>query len=337
MLDLGRWAHLRPRFLCACLVLSGCTTASSGDTDAGAGECSDGKEGCACYGNSTCNTGLVCLSKLCVDRDEDDHETTGDAGPADDDTADAAMGDEDPKSDGGREREDEAPTDVNKHDASSAEDAEGGAATEVDPSTEPAPEDPVSDDVAGDDPESDMPPSQDASVEPVTNDVPEVDAGTPPEPTDPSPPTGELIRNGDFSEGTSYWNLEVPGAVVDTSSGALCLSATDEGYIYGPVGWPLDPADAFALQAGRSYLFQFEAWVSDEVGGNLEYMNAKVGEAVAPYYPVFTWDTQVGGERGTSSAQFVADADYAQVGVVFLVETAVKQLCFDNVSVVAVD
>ena len=38
---------------------------SSRGPDAG-GKCEPGRERCRCYGNETCNDGLVCASELCV-------------------------------------------------------------------------------------------------------------------------------------------------------------------------------------------------------------------------------------------------------------------------------
>jgi hypothetical protein len=46
----------------------GCGSKGSGGSAGagGAGACSMGKEGCACYGNDTCDSPLTCLSHLCV-------------------------------------------------------------------------------------------------------------------------------------------------------------------------------------------------------------------------------------------------------------------------------
>ncbi|HWA72011.1 MAG TPA: hypothetical protein VG937_06755 [Polyangiaceae bacterium] len=43
-------------------------SASCGSEDDKAGQCTTGDERCACFGNGTCNSGLTCLSNLCVDR-----------------------------------------------------------------------------------------------------------------------------------------------------------------------------------------------------------------------------------------------------------------------------
>lgn len=62
------------RWALGALALScvGCLSSSSG----GGGACSRGDEGCECYPNGTCNDGLACYSKLCVDGDADDDTDT---------------------------------------------------------------------------------------------------------------------------------------------------------------------------------------------------------------------------------------------------------------------
>src|SRR5512142_1968849 len=45
----------------------GTDTATGGDTSVTTNtDCPAGNEGCDCYGNGTCNAGLVCASRLCV-------------------------------------------------------------------------------------------------------------------------------------------------------------------------------------------------------------------------------------------------------------------------------
>jgi hypothetical protein len=48
------------------LVFGGIVVASCGSKSTGGKMCSTGSEGCACYGNGSCNTGLTCASNLCV-------------------------------------------------------------------------------------------------------------------------------------------------------------------------------------------------------------------------------------------------------------------------------
>lgn len=47
------------------LLLVACSSKTS--TSSGGTACEQGSEGCDCYGNNTCDTGLTCLSKTCVD------------------------------------------------------------------------------------------------------------------------------------------------------------------------------------------------------------------------------------------------------------------------------
>ncbi|MCR9160843.1 MAG: hypothetical protein ACE37F_03585 [Nannocystaceae bacterium] len=67
---------------------------SSGRADATSGGCTDGELDCPCYGNSTCNAGLVCMSDRCVPIDGastsdgdsgSGNETVGDTGTDDTD------------------------------------------------------------------------------------------------------------------------------------------------------------------------------------------------------------------------------------------------------------
>ncbi len=58
---------------------------TSGACSSKSDDCSAGEEGCTCYPNSTCNTGLACYSKLCVDPENSDTTNpapgqSGDAG-----------------------------------------------------------------------------------------------------------------------------------------------------------------------------------------------------------------------------------------------------------------
>ena len=43
-----------------------CSSNSGSNPDSGPGGCQTGSEGCACYGNDSCNPGLSCLSHFCV-------------------------------------------------------------------------------------------------------------------------------------------------------------------------------------------------------------------------------------------------------------------------------
>jgi hypothetical protein len=381
MVDFRLRVKLGAALVCVGLGALGCKDEPAADSDAGSGECADGKEGCACYGNGTCNAKLVCLSKFCVDpnadEEEDGNEDEGDQ-PAgkdggdvqgDEDGADAPTKDEsgarddasagDDKDDGDDPpNADESSADESSADESSADEPGAGDDSDEpagdDPADDPDDVEPSSDDATDDAPSLDASvtsaddtsepgsdePSTDDTGEPATDDTVSDDATDEvmtDDTTDPPSPEGNLISNGNFASGVSDWNIEVPSSIATISDGALCLTAEDGYYVYGPVGWPLDPLDAFALQSGRRYRFEFDAWVSDEVGANMEYLNAKVGEAIMPYTSIFSWDPQVSGERGTYAGEFVADADYPQVGIVFSLETAVIEMCFGNVSFVALD
>jgi hypothetical protein len=156
---------------------------------------------------------------------------------------------------------------------------------------------------------------------------------------------GNLIVNGDFSEGYTDWNLTIQGgptgSSADVSTGALCLTLMPAVSV--TLGWPSDPASSAVLSAGVNYRLSYQ--VSASLPLSLE---TKVGLAVSPYDPV---DFDVTNEMpGTelqefthvfSPAQsdpmaglafnFVAQASYNAQGPVG------TTVCFDNISLVALD
>lgn len=338
-------------------LLAGACVGGGGGGDADGGKtnqsCEDGEEGCACYGNGTCDKGLSCLSRLCVntegDKDDDEVEADASSAPAAERDAEA----------------DDAPSKPAKDDANdetTASDAENDDATSDDAPPEPSDDsssEPEADDVVpvetSDEPSDDGP--SDASVgessdettsepssddtgadEPVSDDTETSDATTddntePP----PPPPMGELIVNGDFQDGVAGWNIETTTtATPDTSGGELCLRPLVEyDYVYGPVGWPLDPLDGFALVSGATYEFSFDAYITSADGSVVEF-EAKVGEADTPYTPVFTWTPAVSSEPTRFAAQFVSDYSFDHAGIVFTIYTTID-VCIGHVSMTRVD
>ncbi|MFN3198440.1 MAG: S1 family peptidase [Bradymonadia bacterium] len=57
------------------LFMAGCTLLDTGGS--GGSNCEDGSEGCACYGNNTCDEGLACDEGQCVDVNDLDPEFEG--------------------------------------------------------------------------------------------------------------------------------------------------------------------------------------------------------------------------------------------------------------------
>lgn len=330
-----------------------------GDADGGKADqsCEDGEEGCACYGNGTCDKGLSCLSRLCVntegDNDDDEIEADASRAPAAEPDAEADDAPSNPSKDDANDdtassddanddQDDGAPTDEPTDDAKPepSDDESSEPATDDDEpvATSDEPDDDGPSDASVDETTSE-PTSDDTGMdEPVSDDTETSDATTDDD-TDPPPPPpmGELIVNGDFQDGIAGWNIETTTtATPDTTTGDLCLRPLVEyDYVYGPVGWPLDPLDGFALESGATYEFSFDAYITSADGSVVEF-EAKVGEAETPYTPVFTWTPSVSPEPTRFAAQFVSDYSFEHAGIVFTIYTTID-VCIGNVSMTRVD
>src|SRR5205085_617910 len=64
--------------LAALVVLAG--AGACGSSSPASPMCAKGAERCPCYGNQTCNAGLVCLSNRCVNQSPSDGGAAGDGG-----------------------------------------------------------------------------------------------------------------------------------------------------------------------------------------------------------------------------------------------------------------
>ena len=147
-------------------------------------------------------------------------------------------------------------------------------------------------------------------------------------------PPGSLVANGDFSQGVAHWGLTNQGYGTPTyavTNGQLCVTMPTYGSV--TLGWPSDPASAFALSAGSSYTFSYQASTTAKLPG----FEAKIGQAVTPYTGV-DFDTTF--DVPTSSLQtfthtFTPSVADAAAGVAFnLVNgTQAVSVCFDNVAV----
>lgn len=66
--EVGRAGSVTKVWATLCLLLTnGCSANLSGNASASLG-CETGTEGCACYGNWSCNYQLSCVDEVCVDR-----------------------------------------------------------------------------------------------------------------------------------------------------------------------------------------------------------------------------------------------------------------------------
>lgn len=145
--------------------------------DDGRADCAVGTETCACYPNSTCNSGLQCLSDLCVDvpssshsdRDEqdDDDRSTDDQPDGDDDRSTDEDPDDDSESDDGDDdgsADDDSSPDDSSDDERNDSDADD---TQADDSSN---DDASSDDSSADDSATDDSSADDTRVDDSTKD-----------------------------------------------------------------------------------------------------------------------------------------------------------------------
>lgn len=95
-----------------------------------------------------------------------------------------------------------------------------------------------------------------------------------------------LITNGDFSQGTTYWHVTSSNGIELTTASAsadgACCVAASTSYTSQVMGWPVLSADATYLQPGSSYMLTFRAEATSTA-----YILPKVGAVASPYTAVF--------------------------------------------------
>ena len=138
----------------------------------------------------------------------------------------------------------------------------------------------------------------------------------------PTDQTGNLITNGDFSDGDAGWALTLGGR--DTgpyfpstavSNGRYCVSLQNSTTASGlTIGWPSDASHAASLAGGTTYRLTYQACATSAP----DMFEVKVGQAIAPYIA----DYDVTTDRPGSSFQpvshtFTPAANDAQAGVAF--------------------
>jgi hypothetical protein len=143
-----------------------------------------------------------------------------------------------------------------------------------------------------------------------------------------------LLKNGDFSQGKLYWDLTLQAGDVggySYSGGQYCVfNESSSLYLSFSLGYPSSPSDAFAVEAGATYVFSYQVTGY----GSIE---AKVGGAVTPYPAVASFkDASSSSLTGQTFAHFVTPtASVAQTGLVFNgTLDYLGSVCFDNASFV---
>lgn len=148
----------------------------------------------------------------------------------------------------------------------------------------------------------------------------------------PAPKGVNLILNGDFASGNSYWRVDDGlGNVVapSTATGELCVTvSTTQPFV--SIAWPLDPAMGVALQSANVYQLTYDAWTDNPEGVIFE---AKIGTATDP--PTTHFVVEVGITTFLEGYSHAFNSRSSAVsGVLFEVNqlSDQAQVCIDNVS-----
>ena len=251
----------------ALAVAAGCSSTSSAP-------CS-GKERCPCYANMTCNSGLLCLSNICVSGGTGGSTGGGLGGMA-------ATG-----SGGGGG----ASLGVGGN-ATGA----GGNATGTGGSTG----------------------------------------------TGGTPGATNLIKNGDFSQGKTYWDLTYQAGEVASSmytGGEYCVfNESSALYLSFSLGYPPTPSDAFVIAPGVPYTLSYRARFAQAVSAALlPAITVKIGHASPPYDALtsFTGDNVNSANYLSFTHSINSATGDTGAGLVFNATLDyLTEICFDDVTLV---
>jgi hypothetical protein len=159
-------------------------------------------------------------------------------------------------------------------------------------------------------------------------------------------PGVNLIKNGNFSQGGQYWTVTWPGAHSGNPTfpaGEACIYNNSPGVVLYNLVYPVDPADAFAIEPGATYTFSYDAVSSDLYGVNL---TVSIYGVAAPNTVIYSyadqsnnsWKTLTHQVAYTSSATATDTAAAVQsaetaAGVIFSGKIlSSQQNCFTNIS-----
>jgi hypothetical protein len=144
-----------------------------------------------------------------------------------------------------------------------------------------------------------------------------------------------LIANGDFSNGATYWGLSnaSTGTSYSVAGGAFCITLPAYGTV--TLGWPdaANVAIAAPLGAAQSYTFSYSAWATTTPSA----LQSKVGHAVSPYTNDYSTTSDVLTAAPTTfSHTFTQSGADTGAGVAFTVTGGgvSSTVCFDDVSIV---
>jgi hypothetical protein len=145
---------------------------------------------------------------------------------------------------------------------------------------------------------------------------------------------GELITNGDFSNGVNSWGLPANSTIgtvtgPTVTNGALCVTLGAASST--TIGYPSGGTPPFQLNAGATYRFSYQASLSPSGGTTIE---AKIGQTVTPYSAIgsdFT-NEPIGTSLQTVTHMFTRASSDSSMGVAFNIMGGPATFCIDNVS-----
>jgi hypothetical protein len=143
--------------------------------------------------------------------------------------------------------------------------------------------------------------------------------------------SGNLVTNGDFSQGNAAWGISSGTATIGVTNGELCVSAGSGSIV---LGWPQAPATALMLTSGSSYEFSYGARTMQ---GNL-MVEAKVANSMSStnYMPVDSDSMDaVTSTAKTFTHSFTPSTTDPSAGIAFIFSLGNgQQACFTNVSLI---
>ena len=151
-----------------------------------------------------------------------------------------------------------------------------------------------------------------------------------------------LIKNGDFSLGKTYWDLTFQDgefASWDYSNGEYCvINLSSLYYLSFTLGFPPTPSDAFAIEPGATYTLRYRArFLAGVSGALLPAVTVKIGHASSPYTTVvmFTGDTISGANYSTFTHIVSSATGDTMAGLAFNgTLDYISEVCFDDVTLV---
>ncbi len=145
---------------------------------------------------------------------------------------------------------------------------------------------------------------------------------------------GELITNGDFSNGVNSWGLPANSTIGTVSgptvtNGALCVTLGAASST--TIGYPSGGTPPFQLNAGATYRFSYQASLSPSGGTTIE---AKIGQTVTPYSATGSdfMNEPIGTSLQTLTHMFTRASTDSSMGVAFNIMGGPATFCIDNVS-----